>query len=86
MTDTKIEKFKESESDRQPINFYVSSATIETIDDALFYVKKRLPLEKRKKLSKSIFCEACLRIVLDEYNSKGEGSSLWKAIQELMQE
>ena len=48
MTDTKMEKFKESDSDRIPINFYVSSTTIETIDDALFYVRKRLPIDKRK--------------------------------------
>lgn len=86
MNETKTEKYKESESDRIPINFYVSSTTIETIDDALFYVKKRLPLEKRKKLSKSVFCEICLKIMLDEYNSKGESSSLWRAVQELIQE
>lgn len=86
MNDPKTEKFEESEGDRIPINFYVSSKTIETIDDAQFYVKKRLPMEKRKKLSKSLFCEVCLKIVLEEYNSKGESSSLWKAIQEVMKD
>jgi hypothetical protein len=84
MNDLKENKADELESDRIPINFYVSSITLEKIDDALYYVKKRLPIDKRRKLSKSVFLEACLRIVLEEYNTKGESSSLWKSIEEIM--
>ena len=83
MNDKKMEKSNESD-DRVMISFYASSETLEKFEDFLFYAKKRLPMEKRRKLTKSLFYEAGLLMALADYNAKGEESSLWKAICELM--
>ena len=79
-----IDKIDDSDKDKILTSFYLLPTTLEKMDDLLFYVKKRLPIEKRRKLSKSIFYETCLRIVIEEYNAKGEESSVWKSIRELM--
>ncbi len=85
MNDKKTEKPNESD-DKMLISFYVSSETLEKFEDFLFYSKKRLPVEKRRKLTKSLFYEAGLLTAIADYNDKGEESSLWKAIYELMNE
>jgi hypothetical protein len=84
MSGLKTGKPDDSEKDKISVNFYISGETFEKIDDVIYYVRKRLPMDKRRKLSKSVIYEACLKIVLEEYNAKGESSSLWKAVQELM--
>ena len=76
------DKSDDSDSNKISINFYISPVTLEKIDDFLFYVKKRLPIEKRRKLTKSIFYEIGLKIAIEEFNKKGEESSLWQAINE----
>jgi hypothetical protein len=84
MSGLKTGKPDDAEKDKISVNFYISGETFEKIDDVIYYLRKRLPMDKRRKLSKSVIYEACLKIVLEEYNSKGESSSLWKAVQELM--
>ncbi len=85
MNDKKIDKIDDSEGDKILVSFYLLPKTFEKIDDILFYVKKRLPIEKRRRLTKSVFYEAGLQVLIEDYNAKGEESSLLKAIQELMQ-
>jgi hypothetical protein len=60
----------------------VKVVNIALSDDFLFYVKKRLPVENRRKLTKFVFYEIGLIIAIEDFNQKGEESSLWKAIQE----
>lgn len=84
MSGLKTGKPDDVEKDKISVNFYISGETFEKIDDVIYYLRKRLPMDKRRKLSKSVIYEACLKIVLEEYNAKGESSSLWKAVQELM--
>lgn len=86
MSGLKTSKPDDSEKDKISVNFYISGETFEKIDDVIYYVRKRLPMDKRRKVSKSVIYEACLKIVLEEYNAKGEASALWKAIQEITQD
>jgi len=83
MNDKKPEKSNESD-DKILISFYVSTETLDKFEDFLFYAKKRLPVEKRRKLTKSLFYEAGVLTAIADYNAKGEESSLWKAIYDLM--
>ena len=57
MTDKKSDKPDEYEGDKILVSFYLSPKTLEKIDDLVFYLKKRLPIEKRRKITKSIFYE-----------------------------
>lgn len=82
MNDKSKDKSDDSDSNKISINFYISRATLEKVDDFLFYVKKRLPIEKRRKLTKSVFYEIALKISIEDFNKKGEESALWKAIYE----
>ena len=74
----------ENEGDKILVSFYLSPKTLEKLDDLVFYVKKQLPIEKRRKLSKSVFYETGFKVLIEDYNSNGEESLLLKAIQELM--
>lgn len=67
------------------VSFYLLHETFEKIDDILFYIKKRLPIEKRRRLTKTVFYEAGIQVLIEDYNAKGEESSLLKAIQKLIQ-
>ena len=84
MNGQKSDKPDEQESEKILVSFYLSQKTSEQIDDILFYMKKRLPFEKRRKLTKSTFYETGFKILIEDYNNKGEESRLWKAIQELL--
>ena len=86
MNDKNLNKSGNLADDKIQVNFYLSAETLERIDDLLFYAKKRLPIEKRRKLTKSIFYETCFDIVINDYNLKGEESIFWKAIRENMLE
>jgi hypothetical protein len=86
MNDKKAEKPTDFDEDKILISIYLSPKTLEKLDDCLFYVKKRLPIEKRRKLSKSVFYEIGLRIIVEDYNAKGAESPLWKAIDDLLNE
>lgn len=84
MNDIKIDKTEEFDGDKILVSFYLSPVTLEKIDDLLFYVKKRLPIARRRSLTKSVFYETGFKILIEEYEAEGEESSLLKAIQELM--
>lgn len=86
MSGLKTGKPDDTEKDKISVNFYISGETFEKIDDVIYYLRKRLPMDKRRKLSKSVIYEACLKIVLEDYNSKGESSLLWKVIEEMMKD
>jgi len=85
MDDKKTENLDDSEENKILVSFYLSPKTLEKVDDFLFYAKKRLPMGKRRKLTKSVFYETALRIVIEDQNLKGEESPLWKAIYEIIQ-
>jgi len=84
MNDKKAENSVDYEDNKILVSVYLSTRTLEQIDDFLFYAKKRLPMGKRRKLTKSVFYEIALRIVIEDQNMKGEESPLWKAINEMI--
>ena len=86
MNDKKAEKPTDFDEEKIQISMYISPKSLEKLDDCLFYVKKRLSIEKRRKLSRSVFYEIGLRIIVEDYNAKGEESPLWKAINDLLNE
>lgn len=86
MNDKNVNKSGDSADDKIQVDFYLSVKVLERIEDIMFYTKKRLPMEKRRKLTKSVFYETCSNIIIDDYNLKGEDSIFWKAIQQLMSE
>ena len=84
MNERKSDKSADSESEKVVVSFYSTQNTSEQIDDILFFLKKRLPFEKRKKLTKSNLYETGFKILIEDYNTNGEESQLWKAVQELL--
>jgi deoxyhypusine synthase len=82
MNEKPKDRLQNSENDKIGINFYIKNSTLEKIEDFLFLIKKRLPIEKRRKLTRSVFYEIGLNMAIEDFNKKGEESSLWKAIQE----
>ena len=77
------EKSINPEADRILISFYLSTDTIEKLEDVLFYARKCLPVGKRRKLTKSVLYEIGLKMVIEDYHGRGEESSLIMAINEL---
>ena len=73
------------EDNKIMVSVYLSSRTVEKVDDFLFLAKKRLPMGKRRKLTKSVFYEAVLRIIIDDPNLKDEEGVLWTEISEMIQ-
>lgn len=85
MDDKKPERTDDSEKNKILISIYLSPETLEKVDDFLFYAKKRLPMGKRRKLTKSVFHEAVLRIIVEDQNFNRDDSRLWKEIYEMIQ-
>lgn len=84
MDDKKTDKSVESEKNKILVSIYLSSKTLEKVDDFLFYAKKQLPMGKRRKLTKSVFYEVALKIIIEDQNLKGKESRLWEAIYEMI--
>ena len=64
----KAENFDDSEENKILVSFYLSPKTLEKVDDFLFYAKKQLPMGKRRKLTKSVFYEVALKIIIEDQN------------------
>lgn len=84
MDDKKAEKKDDLEENKILVSFYLSPKTLEKVDDFLFYAKKRLPIGERRKLTKSVFYEAALRVIIENQKLKSDESQLWKAINEMI--
>lgn len=85
MDDKKTGKLVNAEKNKILVSIYLSPETLEKVDDFLFYAKKRLPMGKRRKLTKSVFYEAALRIIVEDQNIKDEESRLWEAIYQMIE-
>jgi len=71
------------EANKMMVSVYLSTKTVEQVDDFLFYAKKRLPMGSRRKLTKSVFYEAVLRLIIDQH-LKDEESPLWNEISKII--
>lgn len=70
----------DSSQTRESINIYLSTQTVEMIEDALFHLRKTLPRETRKKLNRSKLYTLILEDVLTEFNQAGNTARLNKII------
>lgn len=85
MNGRKGDKPISKESDRILISFYLSADTLERLDDVLFYARKRLPIGKRRKLTKSVLYEIGIKMVIEDYHQKGDESFLWETVNKIIQ-
>ena len=86
MNDKKDDNIFDSEPSKILTSIYLSPKVIEELDEILFLVKKQLPIEQRRRLTKSAFFETALRLVVENVKSDGiEGSYVNEKIQKLMQ-
>ena len=85
MNEKKDGKPVNPKSNRILISFYLSTDTLEKLDDVLFYARKRLPIGKRRKLTKSVLYEIGLKMVIEDYQEKEEKSFLWEAVSKMVE-
>ncbi len=86
MNAKKADNLFETEGDKILVSFYLSPQTLEDIDDLLFLIKKKMPIEKRRKLTKSVFYETGMKFLIESYRANGEENSFVKKVLELMQD
>lgn len=84
MNDRKSLKSDDAVTDKVLVSFYLSPATAEKIDDVIFHIRKKLPINKRRKLTKTFFYEIGLMLALEDYDRKGEESLLWQTVQQIL--
>jgi hypothetical protein len=72
----------DSNQAREKVNLYLSSEVIEKVEDTLFLLRKQLPREKRKKLTRSKLHELILDDILTEFSKMGQSGRLGKIISE----
>jgi hypothetical protein len=77
---TEQDQKSDSSQTNESINIYLSTQTVEMIEDALFHFRKMLPRENRKKLNRSKLYRLILEDVLTEFNQTGEESRLNKTV------
>ena len=65
---------------KEQMAFYTSPELIEKVEDLLFNLKKQLPREKRKKLTRSQLLELILESIIQEYEISQLNSPLQKII------
>lgn len=71
---------QEKSQKKEQMGFYVSPELIEKIEDLLFNLRKQLPRDKRKKLTRSQFLELILESVIEEYETSQLNSPIQKII------
>jgi hypothetical protein len=55
-----------SKDNKTQVTFYISNDILELVEDTIFYLKKQMPLDKRKKITRSMFFEAAIKFALAE--------------------
>jgi predicted KAP-like P-loop ATPase len=75
---------QQSKEIKTQISFSIRQEILEAAEDTLFYLRKELSPDKRKKLTKSILFEVALMTLVSEYKDKRAKSSILKSINELI--
>lgn len=84
MKDKNSEKTTASENEKILVSFYLSPKMLEEVDDFIYHLKKSLPVEKRRKMTKSLFYEASLKVLVQEYRATENEDLLLQVIRDLM--
>jgi len=69
-----------AKSEKDKVMIHLPIETSEKIDDVIFSLRKRLPRNKRKKLTKSKFYELIALSMLNDLKSMGNESILVKVV------
>lgn len=70
----------ENKNQKETVNLSLSSEIVEKVEDIIFELRKKIPREKRKKLTRSRFFELALEAVIKDYESSGEKSVIGKMV------
>jgi hypothetical protein len=70
----------DSSQTKEKINLCLSTEVMEKLEDALFHLRKNIPREKRKKLTRSKLHEIILDDILTEFSQIGQNGRLGKII------
>lgn len=70
----------ENSSEKEKITLNLSSELAEQMEDALFSLRKRLPRNQRKQLTKSLLYELILIKIVENFIQIGDKSLLVKII------
>ncbi|HEX8377462.1 MAG TPA: hypothetical protein VF602_06550 [Pedobacter sp.] len=65
---------------KEQMALYISPELIEKVEDLLFNLKKQLPREKRKKLTRSQFLELILESIILDYETNQLNSPIQKIV------
>ena len=79
----KTEKSNEQQEQhikKELLNLNISGEIVEKTEDLLFNLRKQLPREKRKKLTRSRFFELLLESVIQDYENRRADSDIQKII------
>ncbi len=63
-------------------NVYISRELTDEVEELLFALRKQLPREKRKKLTRSEFFELILKSVVLDYRSSQMNSAIQRIVKE----
>lgn len=66
--------------DKVSVNIRLPADIVEILDEVIFYAKKEIGKNKRRKITKSEFYEMVFRDLVNEYKLTGKESRLWKAV------
>lgn len=70
----------DSSQTTEQVNLCLSTEVLEKLEDALFHLRKQIPREKRKKLTRSKLHEIILDDILTEFSKMGQNGRLGKII------
>lgn len=71
---------------KEQVSFSIMSEIVESTEETIFFMRKQLSLDKRKKLTKSAFYEIALRVAIADYKDKGQKSTIWKMVEEWIED
>lgn len=78
--DKEVKTIRLAKKGKQLTSIYLNVELIESIDDFIYFAKKELPLNKRKKLNRSAFIQLILSEVIEDHSRCKDESFLWKLI------
>ncbi len=79
-TEKTNEQQQEQNIKKEILNLNISSEIVEKTEELIFNLKKQLPREKRKKLTRSRFFELLLESVIHDYENRRADSDIQKII------
>jgi len=71
-------KEEETPGDKVKATYYISSEIVESLEEGWIQLRRLTPKDQRAQISKSLIVELALQVALEELESKGSESNLFK--------